>query len=154
VTFGDRRHSAPTDVPASDRHASHQRPLNQRSHPCRRSYLLWPSRRFWACPPPPQFHAFSLRTRALTVRRSRVTPTAIPTVVQLGPHTANMLAVETADPVADNEASASMHTDASLRRQASRSLSPPSAKPGCRFCSERHAGGGGRRRAAAFSAER
>src|SRR5262249_43850465 len=39
-----------------------------------------------------------------------------PTVVQLGRHTANMLAVEAADPVADNKASASIHTDASLRR--------------------------------------
>jgi hypothetical protein len=33
-----------------------------------------------------------------------------------------MLAVEAADPVADNEASASMHTDASLRRLASRRI--------------------------------
>jgi len=33
----------------------------------------------------------------------RVTPTAIPTVVQSGPHIANMLAVVAADLAADNE---------------------------------------------------
>ena len=44
--------------------------------------------------------AFSLRTRAQAVPRTRVTPTAIPTVVQLGPHIANMHAVVAADLVA------------------------------------------------------
>ena len=37
---------------------------------------------------------------AQAVPRTRVTPTAISTVVQLGPQFANMLAVEAADPVA------------------------------------------------------
>jgi hypothetical protein len=37
------------------------------------------------------------------VPRSRVTPTAIPTVAQSGAHIANMLAVVAADLAADNE---------------------------------------------------